>query len=179
MNVIPVVEDLRTELTPVELDADAIRKLLPHRDVMALLDRIKEYYPEQRVITAIKRIPMNEFSVQGCAPGRLYFPPTLLTECLAQTCGIMMNMEGLQKVGVNLRLLPDKSYRATIPDVPLSVLAESHIKHEFYAVPGDTILLQSKVAMQRGEFRYFHVTALTSSHVLARGTILLSYPPYM
>ena len=166
-------------LPPIELDGDAIRKLLPHRDVMALLDRIQAYHPVERTIVAVKRIPMNEFSMQGQTSGRPHFPPTLLTECLAQASGIMMNMEGLQKLGVDLRRLPDRTYRTTIPDVPLSVLAESHLKHEFYAEPGETIYLQSRVAMQRGEFRYFHVRARTESRELADGTILLSYPTYM
>lgn len=168
-----------SDLPSIQLDGDAIRKLLPHRDVMALLDRIHDYHPESRTIVALKHVPMNEFSIQNFGPDRNYFPPTLLTECLAQTCGIMMNMEGLQKLGVELRNLPDPSYRQTIPDVPLSVLAESHIKHESFAQPGDSVYLHSKVAMQRAEFRYFHVSARTSERELAKGTILLSYPSYM
>ncbi len=167
------------ELPSIQLDADAIRKLLPHRDVMALLDRIDEYHPESRTIVAVKQVPMNEFSIQSLGTDFIYFPPTLLTECLAQTSGIMMNMEGLQRLGVELRSLPDPAYRQTIPEVPLSVLAESHIKHESLAQPGDSIYLHSKVAMQRAEFRYFQVSARTTDRVLAKGTILLSYPSYM
>lgn len=167
------------ESNPIALDADAIRKLLPHRDVMALLDRIHAYVPEQRTIIGIKRVPMNEFSIQSFGVHGLYFPPSLLIECLAQTCGIMMNMEGLERLGVVLRQLPDVTYRATIPEVPLSVLAESHIKHESYARPGESIFLHSKVAMQRAEFRYFQVLARTQDRELAKGTILLSYPSYM
>lgn len=163
---------------PIQLDSDAIRKLLPHRDVMALLDRIDHYEPSKRQIVAIKRVPMNEFSMQNLG-GWLYFPPTLLVECLAQTCGIMMNMEGLERLGVDLQRLPDRAYRSTIPDVPLSVLAESHVKHESYAVPGDSISLQCKVTLQRGEFRYFEVKASVGDRQLSKGTILLSYPPYM
>ena len=168
-----------SQLPSIQLDADAIRRLLPHRDVMALLDRIDEYNPEARTIVAAKQVPMNEFSIQSFGLNRIYFPPTLLIECLAQTCGIMMNMEGLQRLGVVLRNLPDARYRKTIPEVPLSVLAESHIKHESYAQPGDTIYLHSKVAMQRAEFRYFQVSARTTERELAKGTILLSYPSYM
>ena len=171
--------DTAVDLPSIQLDSDAIRRLLPHRDVMALLDRIDDYHPESRTIVAVKQVPMNEFSVQGMRPGSLYFPPTLLTECLAQTSGIMMNMEGLQRLGVELRNLPDRAYRQTIPEVPLSVLAESHIKHEYLAQPGDTIYLHSKVAMQRAEFRYFQVSARTTDRALAKGTILLSYPSYM
>ncbi len=167
-----------TEPMPISLDFRAILKLLPHRDCMALLDSIEQYTPEQRTLTATKRVPMSEFAVQSLNARMIYFPPTLLTEALAQACGIMMNMEGLEREGVTLRRLPDPTYRATIPDVPLSVLAESHIKHESFAVPGETIYLQSKVAMQRAEFRYFSVAARTANRELAKGHILLSYPSY-
>ena len=62
-------------------------------------------------------------------------------------------------MNVNLRSLPDKTHRATIPDVPLSVLDESHIKHDFFAVPGNMVFLQSTFAMQGRELGYFQVYA--------------------
>ncbi len=163
----------------ITLDAHAVRCLLPHRDVMALIDGVKEYYPQQRKIIAFKRVPMNEFAMQGYLPDSPMFPGTLVIEALAQTSGLMMNVERLEKEGVVVERLEEREYLSSLPEIPLSVLAESHIRQVSVATPGDTIFLQATVAMQRAEFRYFKVEARTDCNLIATGTILLSYPTYM
>ena len=163
----------------IALDVSAVARFLPHRDVMALLDGIGAYWPERRKILAQKHVPMNEFAVQGYLPHKPCFPPTLLVECLAQTCGIMMNMEALVREGGDAWRFDDPEYRQTLPEVELSVLAESDVKHHSYAVPGDTIKLNAKVSIQRKEFHYFAVSAEVNDQEIAAGTILLSYPTYM
>lgn len=163
----------------ISLDSYAVRCLLPHRDVMALIDGVKEYYPQQRKITAYKRVPMNEFAMQGYFPAYPMFPGTFVVEALAQTSGLMMNVERLEKEGVIVEKLEERDYLASLPEIPLSVLAESHIRQLGIATPGETIYLQATVAMQRAEFRYFKVEARTDDKVVASGTILLSYPTYM
>jgi 3-hydroxymyristoyl/3-hydroxydecanoyl-(acyl carrier protein) dehydratase len=107
------------------------------------------------------------------------FPGTLVVEALAQASGLMMNIERLEKEGVIVPKLEEKETLASLPEIPLSVLAESHIKQHSLASPGETIFLQAAVAMQRAEFRYFKVEARTDSRIVATGTILLSYPHYM
>lgn len=163
----------------ISLDAHAVRCLLPHRDVMALIDGVQAYHPKQRKIVAFKRVPMNEFALQGTFAKLPLFPGTLVIEALAQTSGLMMNVERLEKAGVIIDKLEDREYLSSLPEIPLSVLAESHIRQIRLAGPGDTIFLQATVAMQRGEFRYFKVEARTDYGVVATGTILLSYPSYM
>lgn len=163
----------------ITLDSHAVRCLLPHRDVMALVDGVKEYYPQARKIIAYKRVPMNEFAMQGYFPNFPMFPGALVIEALAQTSGLMMNVERLEKEGVIVEKLEDRQYLTSLPEIPLSVLAESHIRQHTIATPGETIFLQATVAMQRAEFRYFKVEARTETNVVATGTILLSYPTYM
>ncbi len=109
--------------------------LLPHRDVMALIDGVKEYYPQARKIIAYKRIPMNEFAMQGYFPNFPMFPGALVIEALAQTSGLMMNVERLEKEGVVVDRLEDREYLASLPEIPLSVLAESHIRQVTVATP--------------------------------------------
>ncbi len=168
-----------TETTSIKLDSHAVRCLLPHRDVMALIDGVSQYEPTERRIIAFKRVANNEYATQGYFPQQPMFPPTLVVEALAQASGLMMNMERLEKEGVVLERLEDRSYLATLPEIPLSVLAESHIRQRALVFPGDTIFLEAKVAMQRAEFRYFKVEARTERGVVAAGNILLSYPSYM
>lgn len=163
----------------ISLDVSAISCFLPHRDVMALLDGIDTYWPEKRELIAQKHVPMNEFTVRGYLPGGTIFPPTLVVECLAQTCGIMMNMEGLVRSGGDVWKFADAGYRETLPEVELSVLAESQIKHHEYALCGDTIKLHASVSIQRKEMHYFKVSAVVNDKEISTGSIMLSYPTYM
>lgn len=163
----------------IRLDAVAMRKLLPHRHVMALLDSVEQYQPHVRRIRACKLVSSTEFALQGYLPRLPMFPPTLIVEALAQTCGIMMNMEKMQVEGIDLFRLQDRDYLLALPEVPLSVLAESHVRQHSIVEPGQTIRLDAHVALQRGEFRYFKVAASVDSRAIASGTILLSYPTYM
>ena len=163
----------------ISLDVSAVARFLPHRDVMALLDGIGEYWPDERKLWAQKHVPQSEYAVQGYLPSAPVFPPTLVVESLAQTCGIMMNMEALVRAGGDVWQFANPDYRETLPEVELSVLAESDVKHNSYAVAGDTIKLNAKVSMQRKEFHFFKVSAEVRDQEISSGTILLSYPTYM
>ena len=164
----------------VSLDSAACRDLLPHRDVMAMIDGVSWYRPAQRHLKAFKRVATNEFSVRGYCPRQPMFPPTLVIECLAQACGIMMNMERMcEESKVDPIRLDDPGYRLTLPPIPLSVLADSTIKQHARVYPGDTIDLDVRIVMQRHEFRYFKVSASVDDLQVADGTILLSYPTYL
>jgi 3-hydroxyacyl-[acyl-carrier-protein] dehydratase len=171
---------LETTEPQVKLDARACRALLPHRDVMALLDGVKWYRPQSRHLLGYKRIATSEFACRGYFPRQPMFPPTLVIEVLAQTCGIMMNMERLRdQSGVDLLRLEDPSYITNLPPIPLSVLADSTIKQHTQVFPGDTLELEVKLTIQRQEFRYFNVSARTDGNLVANGSILLSYPNYL
>jgi 3-hydroxyacyl-[acyl-carrier-protein] dehydratase len=164
----------------VKLNAAACRGLLPHRDVMAMIDGVSWYAPAERHLRAYKRVATSEFAVRGHFPRMPMFPPTLVIEALAQASGIMMNMERMRDhSGVELLRLDEPDYLARLPPIPLSVLAESNIKHHSCVLPGDTLELEAKIAAQRQEFRYFKVVARVAERLVAEGTILLSFPSYM
>ncbi len=90
-----------------------------------------------------------------------------------------MNVERLEKEGVVVERLEERDYLPRCRKYRLSVLAESTIRQRSITLPGETLFLESKLAMQRAEFRYFKVEARTENRVIATGTILLSYPNYM
>lgn len=167
-------------LAAIKLDSAGCRALLPHRDTMALLDGVSWYAPEARQLRGYKRIATSEFSVRGHFPQMPIFPPVFVIEVLAQACGIMMNMERMRdQDGVDLLRLEDPSYRAQLPPIPLSVLAESTIKQFARVFPGDTLEVDVRIAVQRQEFRYFKVAASVGDQQVAEGSILLSYPNYL
>jgi 3-hydroxyacyl-[acyl-carrier-protein] dehydratase len=142
---------------------------------MALLDRVESYDYADRRVVAVKAIAQSEPVLRGHFPGHPVFPGTLVIEALAQTSGILMNIEHHLHRGVRL----DDSDDAAIPPPPLSVLAESKIVQRGLAYPGDIIRLEARVVLQRKEFYNFRTQAMCRGEVIAEGTINLAFPAYM
>ncbi len=72
----------------VQLDINAILKLLPHRYPFLLVDRVLECFPGKS-IRALKNVTFNEPFFPGHFPGRPIMPGVIIIEALAQTAGIL------------------------------------------------------------------------------------------
>jgi 3-hydroxyacyl-[acyl-carrier-protein] dehydratase len=72
----------------VQLDINAILKLLPHRYPFLLVDRVLECHPGKS-IRALKNVTVNEPYFPGHFPGRPIMPGVIVIEALAQTAGIL------------------------------------------------------------------------------------------
>ena len=68
-------------------DIDEIRRILPHRYPMLLVDRIVEIGPER--IVGIKNVTHNEPFFQGHFPDFPVMPGVLIVEALAQAGGVL------------------------------------------------------------------------------------------
>lgn len=71
------------------LDLRAIRRILPHRYPMLLVDRIDELEVGVRGV-GTKAVTYNEPFFQGHFPGRPVMPGVLIMEALAQVAGVVM-----------------------------------------------------------------------------------------
>jgi len=71
-----------------ELDIGMIRRLLPHRYPMLLVDRVESLDPDKGIV-AIKAVSINEQFFQGHFPGRPIMPGVLQVEALAQAAGVL------------------------------------------------------------------------------------------
>ena len=71
------------------LDINEIKKILPHRYPMLLVDRIKEVDPMKRAV-GIKNITANEMQFLGHFPNEPIMPGVLLIEAMAQVGGVAM-----------------------------------------------------------------------------------------
>jgi 3-hydroxyacyl-[acyl-carrier-protein] dehydratase len=161
------------------LDGHLVRRLMPHRGHMMLLDRVAAYYPTERLAVGIKNVSQNDPVVQGHFPDHPVFPGSLLIEALAQASGLLMNIEYLRnKAGFDVARL----VAAELPDaplgVPITVLVDSKIQQLATVLPGDQVQLRSQLVLQHGEMGHFQVSGFVEGRAVARGEIMLAYAPY-
>ena len=71
-----------------ELDVNAIKKLIPHRYPMLLVDRIIDISKGERA-TGLKAVTNNEPFFQGHFPDFPIMPGVLIVEAMAQTAGAL------------------------------------------------------------------------------------------
>ncbi|MBT6148705.1 MAG: 3-hydroxyacyl-ACP dehydratase FabZ [Gemmatimonadetes bacterium] len=74
-------------------DIVAIKKIIPHRYPLLLVDRIIEMVPGERIV-GLKSVTANEPFFQGHFPEFPVMPGVLIIEALAQTGAVLMLQEG-------------------------------------------------------------------------------------
>ncbi|MFC2131622.1 bifunctional UDP-3-O-[3-hydroxymyristoyl] N-acetylglucosamine deacetylase/3-hydroxyacyl-ACP dehydratase [Bacteroidota bacterium] len=77
----------------VVLDIKGLMKILPHRYPFLLIDKIIDYDSENKTVTGIKNVTMNEEFFQGHFPGNPVMPGVLITESMAQTGSLLILQE--------------------------------------------------------------------------------------
>ena len=71
-----------------EMDIASILTVLPHRYPFLLVDRIREWEPNVRIV-GIKNVTANEPFFPGHFPGRPIMPGVLIVESMAQVGGVL------------------------------------------------------------------------------------------
>jgi 3-hydroxyacyl-[acyl-carrier-protein] dehydratase len=71
------------------LDVEQIKKLLPHRPPMLLVEKLTDIVPGQSA-TGYKAVSINEPFFMGHFPERAVFPGVLIVEAMAQTAGALV-----------------------------------------------------------------------------------------
>ncbi len=71
------------------LDAEAIKRILPHRYPFLLIDRVIDLVPMERIV-AVKNVTVNEPFFQGHFPGKPVMPGVLTLESMAQAGGVLL-----------------------------------------------------------------------------------------
>ena len=70
------------------LDIDGIKRALPHRYPMLLLDKVTDYEPGVS-LTAIKNVTVNEPFFQGHFPRQPIMPGVFIIEAMAQASAVL------------------------------------------------------------------------------------------
>lgn len=110
-----------------ELDIGMIRRLLPHRYPMLLVDRVLEF-EAGKFIRGVKNVTANEPFFQGHFPAYPVMPGVLVIEAMAQVAGL-------------LTMLSDVARRDGSQMVLFAGIDEARFKRQ--VLPGDTLLLEA------------------------------------
>ena len=72
-----------------ELNLNSIKKLIPHRKPMLMIDKVTSIIPFVSA-TGVKNIQNNEFFFEGHFPNRPIMPGVFIIEALAQTASVLV-----------------------------------------------------------------------------------------
>ena len=134
------------------LDINEIKKILPHRYPMLLVDRILEVEPMKRAV-GIKNITANEMQFLGHFPNEPIMPGVLLIEAMAQVGGVAM-------------LYPEEN-RGKI-----AVFAKiDNVRFRKQVVPGDQVVTTAEVTkIMRGSMVSFIAKVRLTARLPANAT---------
>jgi beta-hydroxyacyl-ACP dehydratase FabZ len=135
------------------LDIDAIRRILPHRYPMLLVDAIVELEAER--IVGIKNVTANEPFFNGHFPEFPVMPGVLIVEAMAQVAGVLVlqQMEDRHRKLVLLASIEQAKFRRPVR-------------------PGDQLRMEMKVGKRKATVAKMHGTATVNGVVVAEAEVM-------
>jgi UDP-3-O-[3-hydroxymyristoyl] N-acetylglucosamine deacetylase/3-hydroxyacyl-[acyl-carrier-protein] dehydratase len=135
-------------------DVNSIKKILPHRYPMLLVDKITEYVAGKKIV-GIKNVTANESIFQGHFPEKPVFPGVLITEAMAQTGGIMF-----------LNMIDD-------PDNKLVFfMSMNNVKFRKPVIPGDQMVMHIEMIRQRKNTCHIKGTTYVDGEIVCEGEFM-------
>ncbi len=136
----------------IEMGADEIESVIPHRYPFLLVDRMVELEAGVRGV-GLKSVTTNEWFFEGHFPGRKVMPGVLIVEALAQVGAVT--------------LLKDVDHMGKVP--MFGGIEKMRFRRP--VVPGDQLLLTFVLERMRGPVGQGTVEARVDDAVVAEGTI--------
>jgi beta-hydroxyacyl-ACP dehydratase FabZ len=132
------------------MDVEEIRKVLPHRYPILLVDRVEEVEGSQRIV-AVKNVTINEPFFRGHFPGRPIMPGVLICEAMAQVGAILAHQ-----------------FLSSMPDGKVAVLTGlDGVKFKKPVVPGDQLRLELTCLRHRSPMWKMRGVATVDGKVVA------------
>src|SRR5579863_3238192 len=135
------------------LEINEIRRLLPHRFPMLLVDRIVELEAER--IVGIKNVSVNEPFFAGHFPDFPVMPGVLIVEALAQTAGVLV-----------LNSIPDRASKLVL------LVSIENAKFRRPVVPGDQLRLEMSVIKRKSSVAKMAGSATVNGNVVAEAIMM-------
>ncbi len=139
------------------LNINEIMDILPHRYPFLLVDRILEIR-EDKKITGLKNVSVNEPFFLGHFPGEPIMPGVLIVEAMAQVGGIFAIVT--QNIPSNMN-----TYFVGIDNA----------KFRRPVVPGDVLRLELELLKQRRGIYFFHGEAYVDDDLVAEADLKATF----
>src|SRR6187399_176078 len=136
-----------------ELDIDAIRKILPHRYPMLLVDRILELEDDR--IVGIKNVTSNEPFFDGHFPDFPVMPGVMIIEAMAQVAGVQV-----------LSTIPDRETKLVL----LASVEEAKFRKPVR--PGDQLLIEMTLLKRKASLAKMSGTAKVDGAIVAEAIMM-------
>ena len=149
-----------------QYDIEAIKRRLPHRYPLLMVDHIEESGPRHAV--GIKNVTANEPCFQGHFPERSIMPGSLIAEALMQTSAFMGRPDGPQREdGATVQAAEGGADRRFF-------CAGMNLKFRKPVVPGDRLRLDVRFIRTLGDMVRVKATAQTAAGIVASGDLNLA-----
>src|SRR5215471_16228187 len=135
------------------LDINEIRRILPHRYPMLLVDRIVELEAER--IVGLKNVTVNEPFFNGHFPDFPVMPGVLIVEALAQTAGVLV-----------LNSIPDRETKLVL------LVSIENAKFRRPVVPGDQLRIEMTVIKRKSTVAKMAGRASVDGLVVAEAEVM-------
>jgi 3-hydroxyacyl-[acyl-carrier-protein] dehydratase len=140
----------------ITLDQNGIRRLLPHRYPMLLVDRVVECEP-LKFIRGIKNVSANEPFFQGHFPHHPVMPGVLVIEAMAQLAGLLTMLSKMARTdGTQLVLFAG--------------IDEARFKRQ--VVPGDVLHLSADLERAVRSIGRFRCKATVDGQLVCEALLL-------
>jgi 3-hydroxyacyl-[acyl-carrier-protein] dehydratase len=144
---------MSTDAVGTDLDVSTIKRMIPHRYPMLMIDRVIDVVPDVSA-TGIKNVTINEAFFQGHFPADPVMPGVLIIEAMAQTAAVLVVATlGIDTQGSLVYFMSIESARFRKP-----------------VVPGDTIHIHVQKQRNRANVWKFRGEARVDGTLVAEAT---------
>jgi 3-hydroxyacyl-[acyl-carrier-protein] dehydratase len=143
---------------PLPLDYAAIERILPHRYPFLLVDRVRDFEPDRRIV-GIKNVSLNERYLWHGPDELPVLPPTILTEAIAQ-------------VGAILILAKPENREKLI-----FFMGIERVRYHRAVHPGDTVEIEAVVKRLRSRMGVLSGVARVDGRIVCHGTMTFALGP--
>lgn len=140
----------------VVFDINAIKKILPHRYPMLLVDKIIDFKIDERIV-GVKNVTVNEPFFDGHFPGQPVMPGVLIIEAMAQTGGILL-LNGVENPGDKL----------------VYFMAINNAKFRKPVLPGDQLVFELTMTSRKSRICQMSGKAYVDGNLVAEADMMAS-----